>query len=1387
MSGDLANLLKGSRSKVELACKKVEATFRDLTGGSCDASNALRYALSVQNHICIALLDNLQNGDLFSDIVGIMLPHLVPYEEKPSLWDSHLASLRYIHHGLCQQSHLKACIKLYNLIRGQPCRLQGESNFKIYLDIHLKHFNGVHLRLQDQNLPLEASTQLRYALESLGELFEAMRHKKITQMGTLLSQLNESLFGKRGRTFFKSLAQFQLLESLSQMLKPLLKLLASSDPSELANQFPEYLSLILALVQIDILGPQSSQQMSLQLLRMCKELFSQESNLNYALQLIYYYIKLIFVKEPAAADFKRTYMDLSRKFQVFFEHKGSAHAKEQWLTDLLVALQYLQVLIHQSCSKYASPFQFFWQQMQGEGSGEAYAEHFKLLKSCGALAVNVTRSPLGSNCKHEACKSLRRHCIMAYGLCALDAYNNWQPTQQQKADMSIHKPLLVVLRYTMDLATTMKCLGPTSVEIVKLGHQLLIAAHQVSCSEQMSLLVELLEPLQKLRPLIAEKEMQEILRRLYKASCHCQDPHMTSRLQASYLASLTNPSRLRAHLCLHYHNQLKLGKEIQKCVYEWHESTPLPHPLTPAQKKQLYDMDFFVAMDYLNGSSMAPLQSLVRCRKSDYHLVLLARRVRSDLAMLKQCQELRSKLKHKRSLSRMEHLSLGHANVGLLLDAMEAKKAKVANKEVNESFLEELLLRQNLAQINIKREQRLVELASEAITAFGHFFHQADQEPLGIEETPIDWQALIDDGVAAANGLSTMGYRTQADDAWLLLLRIGRLLEDRFTYLRALNHFLTQNEVQARLKLNLAEEVKWAEELLDDLWPQLHNGRFYKREQTMVMLCFCHLASYYARRDCLSHAQLLLLHVEQLRAEFPERLGKNDIILITMQTVRFRLRYQQRKPGMPRMMMPLRQLDTLMDNLRTFVGLSSLDNNSLMLLLNNLVTESTECSANRLSEQVQLSHVVLRSNLETGLALKTVEIFLSWLWTNLQMENFDKAQSKLRLIEHCLDIKPLARKETLALPEKKSVKDPAIVDLASHMDLLQLVEPIRKQQQLNAYSPKLPSMRSSSPNCQMNLNHYLNLDIAPPNIRENSQLKCLYFIMGCLHARLSFLQRNSEQLDEFYERAAQWLQENAETSTSLGCMLQVQQLYHVNYLRYRRKHVEAISTAQMGLKRQGLQAGDVNYACNFFAQLKTAQLELKPMGQEKTQNKVLRRALVFNPSPEDNSRNVAATASAVKDKATKINESHKKASKFKIYEELELRPPSAAGSSSGGGSGTENTPPASDHVDFNSCQLIEISDDDESPPPLLTKSSKSKAKGRAKTKATTGVCEVITLDNSLDTASTPSTRSTRSRRPLQQPEDNPTTASKSRRPRRQVSASQPKDTESTSTRRLNRH
>nr|AAQ72553.1 three rows [Drosophila pseudoobscura] len=1362
MSADIVKQLKGTRSDVKAAATTIELKFKEFSKGIGinDASFPLRYELSVLRQLCLALKDNLhQHADLYCGIAATMLPHVEPYEEKPSLWEAHLTSLRYIHHGLCQERSLTECQKIYGLIRSQPCRLQEEADYKFYLDIHLTHFNGIYLQMQKETLPLAATDQLYYALEAMGVLFDTMHQRKVAKNAALLVQLNDSLFSKRSKAFLKYLSALPP-ESTTKMYDPLLKLLSCSwatPSSELTNQFTEYLGLVLALVQIDMFSIEAplEQQLALKLLRICRDLYKDVSPQNYSIQLLYYYVKLMYVRE-ATADFKQTYIDLCKKFVYFFEHKGATHAKEQWFMDLLVFFQRLQTLLHQSSNK--PPLDIFWQQLEGDDSSEVYTAHFQLLHGCLGLAVNVVRSPLGTSCSNEACKSIRRHCLLYFGMCALEAYINWQPTTEQKADKAPYKPLLGILGYTLDVAKSMKCLGPCAMELVKLVRLLALVAEKVSCPEQMSLVLAFLEPLQHLRPLIASQDMLSVLRRIYKASVHCKSSDMANRLQSTYLAALTNPSRLRSQLFAHYHN----ANNTEKCVYEWHESSPMPNPLTPAQTKQLYDVDLLAVLHFLSAPPVPLLQSLLRCRHNDYHLALLARKMRTDSEVVRQCEELRSQLHStalKQPLSRMQQLAIGHTSISVLLEALEAQKTKFSIKETAENCLEELIVKNNLLELNIKREHRLVELATSAIAGFAAFFERADQEPLGCDDTPIDWEALIDDAVAAAMALSTMGYTAQADEAWLLILRIGQMLDERFTYLRALTHFLGQDHLNSNQQLQLSEEVDRAQELLDDLWPQLQNGWFFKRQHTIVMLCLCHMASYYARQDCLCHAQLLLLQAEELRAQFDERVGKCDIVQITIQTVRFRLEYLRNKrcSSLPRRPTPLRQLDTLVDSVRNYCTVSSVDLGALQLLLADLVRESTECAANRLTERFAFYGTMLNLVLQSGMALRTIEVLISWLWMNLQMEYLDQAQSKLRLLDHLLAIKPLSRtlvEQTSAtyvpaIAAKEDLKANAMSELTSNMLLMQLVEPIRKQNQMDVATIKSLPMHEPIPTSHQ-LQRYMSKQGTPPHLRDSMQLQCIYFIVGCLHARFSFLKRENDQLDDFYVGAGNWLQEDPVRTATLGSMLLVHELYHLNYLRFRKKHKEALSYAEAGLKSV-YQTADINYSFNFMVQLKTARLELHPVG--KARAKTIRRALAFNTSPEDKRRK------GVVEGSTKAKSSARKTPRFKIYTELELRPPIGCSnsSSSSSKSGNENTPP-SDHVDLNACQAIEISDDDaasvsaSTPAPSQLKRSQSVPAKATKTRSTRvgsqlKVPEIIELDDTMEETPSTSTAATVKRYP----------------------------------------
>ncbi|XP_033250361.1 protein three rows-like [Drosophila miranda] len=400
--------------------------------GINDASFPLRYELSVLRQLCVALKDNLhQHDDLYCDIAATVVPHVEPYEEKPSLWEAHLTSLRYIHRELCQEKSLTECQKMYGLVRSQLCRLQGEADYKFYLDIHLTHFNGIHLQMQKETLPIAATDQLYYALEAMGVLFDTMRQRKVAKNAALLVQLNDALFSKRGKAFLMYLSALPP-ESTTKMYDPLLKLLSCSwatPSSELTTQFTEYLGLVLALMQIDMFSIEAplEQQLALKLLRTRTSLrrttpSSSSTTMSSCCTCASY------------GGLQATYIDLCKKFVYFFEHKARRTPKSSGFMDLLVFFQRLQMLLHQSSNK--PPLDIFWQQLEGDDS---------------------------PSCSNEACKSIRRHCLLSFGVCALEAYVNWQPTTEQKSDKAPYKPLLGILGYTLDVAKSMKCLGPSAM------------------------------------------------------------------------------------------------------------------------------------------------------------------------------------------------------------------------------------------------------------------------------------------------------------------------------------------------------------------------------------------------------------------------------------------------------------------------------------------------------------------------------------------------------------------------------------------------------------------------------------------------------------------------------------------------------------------------------------------------------------------------------------------------------------------------------------------------------------------------------------------------------------------------------------------------------------
>ncbi|TDG46411.1 hypothetical protein AWZ03_007185 [Drosophila navojoa] len=1351
---ELKKQLRGTRQEVKAAAKAIYGQFEQIRNGgtSSVALQTLKYELNILRQLCCALQENYhQHADIYCEIAAIMLPHVAPQETQPDYWTNHLISLQYIHHSLCREQTLQQCQRFYALINAQGCQMQSKSEYKYYMGIHVKHLYYFGHQMGKQTDP-KLKRQLCEALQALGMLMQQLlqlqqKEQQADDFSEVILELNQ-LLGKRSFGYIKILASLPVAD-FNAMCEPLCQVIASNacSPKQLNAQFPEYLSALLPLLYLDDSAWQQDEQRqaqpwSLQLLRGCRELYKAQANQNYVFSLLYYYLKLLNTRKSSlAADLKQPYIDLVKKIINFFEQKALPHVEEQWYIDFLLVFVRLQRQLHQIDQKQPS-FDYFWQCLD---SAEAYAAHFDLLQCLINRIMklgNGNSSSLALSCTNNdaSCQGQRKHCVFSLGCCAAYAYSNWQ--SQATLSKVSQQCLAGIIHYAINVVIVTKCFTPNSTELVFFAWHLVNIAEKIDSSEQMLLLEMLLKPLQQLRPLLTPPYDRQLIRRIYKASAHCSHPELAARLHCAYVTSLGCPSRQYQQLCIYYRTP---KNDIDQCLLELHAKGTLCNPIEPAERRRLLEMDMLAVLAYKKTPQL--LRSLLQHCLTDYQKVLVSRHLRTDKTIGQQIEELRINLKRKKQLTRLQQLILGHATVTKLLDALEAQKTKIPLKETTEKTIEELLIKYNLLELTISSEMPLVELATMAMDAFGKFFEQADAEFLGSDEALIDWEALLDDGIVAAMALSTMGYTQQSDGAWLLLMRISRLLGDSFNYLRALSHFLPRYTQHALLQLDT--EVAYAEQLLDELWPQLQAPHLLKRHHTTVLLCLCHLALYYARLDCICHAQLLLLHAERLRQEFEQRAGKCDIVQLTIHTVRFRMCYQQRQCRLlDRLPTALQQLDTLTECVRSFTTISSMDNGALILLLGDMVRDTTECTANRLSERPNFSNSLLQVLLQGGLVLRAVEVLICWLWTNLRMECLDKAHTKLRIIEHFLCIQPLL--ESMAALEQRQQLLPAapmdaqtkhMSEMVGKMLALQLeqvsVEPIRKQQQYHVSSPKRELQPRST---SKKLQPYVSLDMqqSHPVMRSSVQLQCVYFVVGCFYARLYFLNRELDELDDFYALTNKWLQQNAARGNELGHMLLVLHMYQANYLRAKRRQQQAIELTEAALKLAGseqLQSRvDINYRYNLLLQLSAARLELQPV--PRPQNP--RRALTFNISPEEKPKSLSKPE--VK--------AGKKPAKFTIYTE-EVHPFSASGSSSSSDIGSSPERQSGKRLDLNACQLIEILDlsDSETEPVAKLKPTKSvrstRTRAQVQVEATlrrTATAPVATRRNVTPEEKTPSTR-----------------------------------------------
>lgn len=249
--------------------------------------------------------------------------------------------------------------------------------------------------------------------------------------------------------------------------------------------------------------------------------------------------------------------------------------------------------------------------------------------------------------------------------------------------------------------------------------------------------------------------------------------------------------------------------------------------------------------------------------------------------------------------------------------------------------------------------------------------------------------------------LQLAGYLDVATEAWILHYRITNSIDDEYSSLRSLAYFCENSEyfLNSQNIIDLAVEVAHKQHFLLNALQQL--STLIRRHKNQVLMCLCQMAHYYARIGHINYAQALLEYVHQVHAELPHQQGKYNVVLGTVDIVKFRILWKHLDSVTERSDTQLSKrclLREMEDTLERFRGdFFKLSNSELMpytILLLSLIEQVAECAANRLCDHFVNSYFAgtFKLLLQSGSALRIIQMLAMWAWINLQMEYVQKAQ-----------------------------------------------------------------------------------------------------------------------------------------------------------------------------------------------------------------------------------------------------------------------------------------------------------------------------------------------------------------------------------------------------------
>ncbi|KAI8117498.1 hypothetical protein FF38_13333 [Lucilia cuprina] len=1276
MENDFENDLKGTPAEATAAKQKIEKYFKRY--GDSGHLEARKHQLMFASKIMctIAKCEN-KHMDLYCNIIiETFADHLCP-EASVKYWTLYVNCIRYFHYLLADKKDFEKASLIYRHISAYDNKLQSNENSLTYIHINCYQlFLQNSLRVQNQDLAVSEATKI---LENLTKLFNDVletNKKHNFQYPDLLKKVMQWLFLQNRIGAFYQFIKYLPQNKVKEMFCALFSLYGRQtfdktfDENESQEQAKFVIETIYSLLQLDIMDKMQL-QLAVQLVGQCRTESRLQSYKPIAdsFLLLYDYLKLL-CSQKSIVDFQQIYSIRCERFKELFDKYSKNVMHQPWFGDFLVLLFYLH-----SQLQNITIFGTFWKQMS---TPHCYTSIFKFFMELMKLApcISAETKLFTINC----CSSTRKHVILSFAQIALAAFvfycQNVSEDDEKQEELenrdsnltdnykeTIQNNLLLIINHAFKIIDKMDCITDKSQEIEIILTRFKQATLSCKSYKQAGTCVSICELFLKIKTKIPGKEWPLLLRRLYKTVIqHINEaPHIGRDIQMCYIASLLHETiseidigQIRTQINIFYAGDSSVPLTHENCLLNLYQNTTSllrPH-LEPSRKKLLHWLESQHVLKYYKTNT-ALLHSILKSSQTHYDFVIITKLGKLQTYAMAKISSLyksfKSKTKEMIELSRVEYLTFAHVCVILLTDMNSNQKFQVDSKDLNEEHLESLLRREEMSTFTLNNDLKRFKLAWEAFKAFELFFEKFDSEPISMNDAIIDWESILDDLASLALCLQLSGYMEHCSRIWLLHYKCSRLIQDAFSALRGLTFFCEYSEHYGKndstKAFELEDEIQYH---FPTIMQGLENLTNLQRQtyQNYILLAVLQIAYYYARTSRLTFAQMLIQYVEEKHAELVERLGRYDIILATMDVIKFRLMWKHfdaAKSTADEMAVRtsaenlllhrclLHEVQETLDRLYEFSYISSCDGLLYSIMIIGLVQELAECTVNRLCDNFinALFIATTKCTLLMGLALRFVQVMGMWMWVNLQMEYVDKAQTKLKIIEYVMGMKSLneiMEKSTKNISDIQSstLLPTQCVELFTQNQYNPGMEAIRRLAQVHLSPIKTDKLQLSPSHRNTDLKRYFKCNVDAKLMPQNEQIEWTLFMVGCLNARLYFLVEDYDQLETFYERGSKWLQmRNNSFNKKYYKNIQLMAMQHyANFLRARKKYDKAVQCLQYGMELcENMKFYvDAVYYVNFQLQLLATQKQMGDCSNVKVQLPTyskIRRALQFHISPEN--------------------------------------------------------------------------------------------------------------------------------------------------------------------------